>query len=187
MLDTINDVITALNKVAKRFYSLPDYYFHDGEVVGGENLKRLELRFMHEFSTQFSRIFEKQSAYQKLEYDFEVPKRFMWSDRANIAICKTYERLDKKFHRKVNMHEYFTTIPDFLVHAGQDDTQTENQKLIIEAKLNPNAPKGEVFKDIFHTFIYSNEYNFQCSIMLLVHFDKERWIKLLSEYFNDKY
>lgn len=58
MLETINDVIKALNKVAKRFYSFPDYYFHGGEVVGGENLKRLELRFMHEFSTQFSRIFE---------------------------------------------------------------------------------------------------------------------------------
>lgn len=187
MLDTINDVITALNKVAKRFYSFPDFYFHDDEVVGGENLKHLELRFMHEFSNQFSRIFEKQSTYQKLEYDFEVPKRFMWSDKANISIRKTYERLDRKFHSKVNMHEYFTTIPDFLVHAGQHDKQAENQKLIIEAKLNPNAPKGEVFKDIFHTFIYSNEYKFQCSIMLLVNLDKERWIKLLSEYIDENY
>ncbi|OEC55831.1 MULTISPECIES: hypothetical protein [unclassified Aeromonas] len=187
MLEIINDVITALNKVGKRFYSIEDFYFKNGEIVNGGNFRHLELRFMHEFSAQFSRGFEDNSAYQKLEYDFEIPKKFIWSETANIAISTTYEQLQhKRGHDKSDL-DYLTTIPDFLVHAGQHDKKTENQKLIIEAKLNPRTPKCEVFKDIFHTFIYSNEYEFQCSIMLLVHFNKERWIKLLTEYIKAGY
>jgi hypothetical protein len=139
----------------------------------GDELKKLERRFMIEFSIQFSALFKEQGSYQKLKYEFEIPKRFMFADDCNISIRNTFEKLNTRFGREVDMLKYFTTEPDFLVHAGQSVMDEDGQKLIIEAKLNPNLNKSEIFKDIFHTFIYSNQYNFQCSIMLLIHINEK--------------
>ncbi|MEQ4658123.1 topoisomerase DNA-binding C4 zinc finger domain-containing protein [Providencia manganoxydans] len=186
-INTVNDVIKVLNEIPSRFYSLTDHFFHDGAIIGGEGLKKLERRFMIEFSIQFERLFKNKGYYQKSEYDFEIPKKFMFSDNANISIRNTFEKLNSRFSRDVNMLKYFTTEPDFLVHAGQSVTNEESQKLIIEAKLNPNSNKGEIFKDIFHTFIYSNQYNFKCSIMLLVHINEKRWLNTFEEYIDKKY
>lgn len=186
-IDTVNDVIKTLNNIPSRFYSLTNHFFHDGKVKGGEGLKKLERRFMIEFSIQFAELFKNQGSYQKLEYEFEIPKQFMFSDNANTSIRNTFENLNTRFSRDVDMLEYFTTEPDFLVHAGQSVMNEESQKLIIEAKLNPNLNKAEIFKDIFHTFIYSNQYDFQCSIMLLVHINKKRWLKTFEEYIDKKY
>jgi len=185
--ETLNDVVKALNQIGERFYSLPNHYFLDGEIKKTESFKELELRFMNEFSTRFSNLIQNETSYQRLEYDFEIPKKFMWSGQENLEIRKTFIELSENPKKEVDMLSYFTTYPDFLVHAGQDNTNEENQKLIIEAKVNQNTRKGEIFKDIFHTFIYSNEYNFQCSIMLLVHFDEEKWVNLLNEYVSKGY
>ncbi len=186
-INTVNDVIKVLNEIPSRFYSLTDHFFHDGKIIGGGRLKKLERRFMIEFSIQFERLFKNEGYYQKSEYDFEIPKKFMFSDNANISIRNTFEKLNSRFSRDVNMLKYFTTEPDFLVHAGQSVTNEESQKLIIEAKLNPNLNKGEIFKDIFHTFIYSNQYNFKCSIMLLVRINEKRWLNIFEEYIYKKY
>lgn len=185
--NTISDVIKALNEVPRRFYSLTNHFFHNGEIKGGEELKKLERRFMIEFSIQFAALSKDQASYQKLEYEFEIPKKFMFSDNPNISIRDTFSNLNTRFSKDIDMLEYFTTEPDFLVHAGQSVVNKESQKLIIEAKLNPSLNKAEIFKDIFHTFIYSNQYNFQCSIMLLVHINEKRWLKTFQEYVDQKF
>lgn len=140
---------------------------------------------MEAFAIQFDKLFEKKLAYKRLKYDFEIPKRFMWSERANVNIREKFLALKNKHGHEIDMLKYFTTVPDFLVHAGQSNMKAVSQNLIIEAKLNSNPKKAEIFKDIFHTFIYSSEYNFQCSIMLLVNLDKEKWVNLFKEYIEN--
>jgi hypothetical protein len=85
------------------------------------------------------------------------------------------------------MHDYWEKEPDFLVHANQLDRSPANQKLIIEAKTNPSTSKNEILKDIFHTCIYANKYDFQNNVLLLVHIDEKKWIGCLSEYVKRKY
>ncbi|EKO3486377.1 topoisomerase DNA-binding C4 zinc finger domain-containing protein [Vibrio fluvialis] len=182
----IADVLKALDGVGERFYRYRHIYFDNGNLVDTKQVKKLERRFMIEFSSQFSRGFQSKGLYEKLEYDFEVPKQFMWGENPNSSIRRTWETLNSS-RRDVDMIEYFTTEPDFLVHRGEDNMLPDNQKLIIEAKVNPRTSKGGVFKDIFHTFIYSNVYDFQCSVMLLVNFEKERWLEYFYEYYNSGY
>lgn len=191
MLDSINDIIKAINNIDRRFYNYQDIHFCDDELINNERIKHLELRFMNEFSTQFSKVTINKSSYQKLEYDFEIPKKFMWSDNnvdnSVISIRRTWENLNSKYNEETDMIKSFTTIPDFIVHGGAEDNSEKNQKLIIEAKVNPRTPKGEIFKDLFHTFIYSNKYNFQCSILMLINMQKDSWVKTLKEYMSKDY
>ncbi len=186
MNSTINDVVAALNLIDRRFYEFDDFYFLDNKLADGENVKHLELRFMMEFSNKFSQLYNKSSSYEKLLYDFEIPKKFMWSEKADFQIRDTWKKLNERF-RNANMMDYFVAKPDFLVHAGQESMEPDNQKLIIEAKVNPKASKGEIFKDIFNIFIYSNKYNFQYSVLLVVNIRKKQWIKFLHEYFSENY
>lgn len=187
IINTINDVVSALNEIPNRFYSITNHSFRDGKIEGNDELKKLERRFMIEFSIKFAALFNDQGFYKELEYDFEIPKEFIFSGIGNDSIRNTFESLNTRLNKEVDMLEYFTTVPDFLVHAGQSDMNKESQKLIIEAKLNPDSKRGEIFKDIFHTFIYSNQYDFQCSIMLLIHISEKRWLKLFEEYIEQGY
>lgn len=185
VINTVNDVIKTLNEVPSEFYSLTEYYYQDGEIKSSDKIRHHELRFMKAFAIQFDKLFKGDRSYNRLSYDFEIPKKFMWSEREDIKIRETFLAIKDKYEQEIDMLKYFTTIPDFLVHAGQSNVEAVNQHLIIEAKLNSNPKKSEIFKDIFHTFIYSNKYNFQCSIMLLVNLDKKRWIKIFREYIEN--
>lgn len=185
MQDLIKDIISALENVEERFYKLADISFDDGDMKNNENFKTLELRFMQAFSIKFSQEMGNKNIYKKVNYDFEVPKKFMWSNNPDLDIRTTWERLNSK--SSTDMIKYFTTVPDFLVHNSQNTMSEENQQIIIEAKTNPNTSKSEVYKDIFHTFIYSNKYNFKCSIILLVNINKSKWFKDLNSYILENY
>jgi len=189
--NSLRDVVEAINNVNQRFYNYQDIQFCNDELINNEKIKHLELRFMNAFSTQFSKVTDNEPSYNNLEEDFEVPKKFMWADNgvdnSDIEIRRTWERLNSNFNKETDMIKSFTTIPDFLVHGGAEDHSEENQKLIIEAKVNPRTAKGEIFKDLFHTFIYSNKYNFQCSILMLINMNKEKWINKFLEYISEGY
>lgn len=191
MQDPLNDIITAINNINRRFYDYQDIHFFDDTLIDNKKIKHLELRFMNEFSTQFSKIAENEQFYKRFEIDFEVPKKFMWPldglDESDLSIRKTFEHFSSRYYKDANMLEYFTTIPDFLVHGGAKDCTKENQQIIIEAKVNPHAPKGEIFKDIFHSFIYSNKYKFKYTIIMLINIDKKRWVNTFLQYIQDGY
>ncbi|BAZ41856.1 hypothetical protein NIES4101_78240 [Calothrix sp. NIES-4101] len=184
MNDIINDVTRALGRIDQRFYELPDIAFSGGILIDRDNIKQLEKRFMMEFSRKYTALMRDNGClYNGVEYDFEIPKMFMWGKEEDFAIRETWERLNEK--RDIDMIEYFTMLPDFLVHAGQN--KQDDQRLIIEAKVNPNTSKNEVFKDIFHTFIYANKYNFQNNVILLINIELAKWQKWLLEYYKSYY
>lgn len=181
----ISDVIRALDNIEKRFFEIEDLIFFEGNLTELPDVRRLERRFMHEFAIQYAKNMSRSDAlYQGVEYDFEVPKKFMWYTNPDIPIRKTAEYINIKYGSSVNMREYMESQPDFLVHACQSNMEYPNQKLIIEAKTNPNTPIGEAIKDIFHIFIYANKYNFQYNVLMLVHIDIDKWTNWLKEYVN---
>ena len=179
MNEVTSHVVQALDQIDSRFYGLDDIAFQNGALVDSNSTRNLERRFMIEFSRQYTAIMEKnQNQYVGVEYDFEVPKKFMWYANPDLEIRETHSRLNER--RDVDMLAYFEQQPDFVVHAGQRNM--DDQRLILEAKVNTRTSKGEAFKDIFHTLIYANKYQFQNSVLMLVNLDLMKWLRWLSEY-----
>jgi hypothetical protein len=179
MNESILHVIQALNAIEQRFYGLDDFTYHNGELVDGNRIRNLERRFMIRFSMKFEAIRDDLvNVYRDVKCDFEIPKRFIWGEDCDPSICSTFEHLNS--YRDVDMNSYFETQPDFLVHESQGSWG--DQRLIIEAKANPNTSRGEALKDIFHIMIYANHYHFSNSILLLANIDLRRWLSWLCYY-----
>lgn len=179
MNKVISHVVQALDMVDERFYGLDDIAFESDELINNNAIRNLERRFMIEFSHQYAVIMDQNGTeYESVQYDFEVPKKFMWSEKPDLEIRHTFERLSER--KDVDMLAYFEMQPDFVVHASQGNM--DHQRLIMEAKVNPNTSKGGIYKDIFHTLIYSNKYNFHNSVLLLVNIELSRWLQQLSSY-----
>ncbi|OAN16489.1 hypothetical protein A3K86_10725 [Photobacterium jeanii] len=187
MTKLINDVLNALECVDRDYYSIPDISFDNGKLIDNEKTRNLERRFMQAFSTEFSILNRSSSSYKDFKFDFEVPKKFMWYDNPDLNIRRTWEELNNRIGKEIDMHDYWEKIPDFLVHSCHDDKSSENQKIIIEAKVNPSSSRNEALKDIFHIFIYTNKYNFQCGVIMLIHTEKDKWVKWLLEYMTNNY
>jgi hypothetical protein len=187
MSPVIEDVVAALKKIDARFYQIEDVAFDEGRLIDLGKVRNLERRFMHAFSIEYEKLMNREDAlYEGAEYDFEVPKKFMWYDNPDLSVRKTWEYINDKYGRSVDMLKYFEAQPDFLVHADQKDMTFPNQILIVEAKTNPSTSKGEAFKDIFHTFIYANKYNFQHNVLMLINLDLQRWHGWFKEYCSHK-
>lgn len=184
MNETISHVIQALDAVEERFYGLESFAYADGSLVKDGEARKLERRFMIEFSNKFAAVKgENADSYHKVEHDFEIPKRFIWNDYTDPDILKTFESLS---HREgVDMSTYFETQPDFLVHESQGSMS--DQRLIIEAKTNPNTSRQEALRDIFHVMIYSNCYHFSASVLMLVNIDMQKWLGWLAHYQRESY
>jgi hypothetical protein len=184
MNETISHVIQALDAVEERFYGLDNFAYADGSLVNGGEARKLERRFMIAFSQKFAAVMgENGDSYSKVEYDFEVPKRFIWSDYSDPSILRTFEKLSTR--EGVDMSSYFETQPDFLVHEGQGSSI--DQRLIIEAKTNPNTSRQDALKDIFHVMIYSNCYHFSANVLLLINVDMQKWLGWLTHYQAESY
>lgn len=193
MNDIINHVKEAVNSVEEGYYSLKDVAQIDGELESqSQKKKTLENRFMIRFSTKYSKLFDNNpQIYRGLEEDFEIPKKYMYSDIADNEIRKTWESLHEKetmtSSKDQIMFNYFTTIPDFVIHKDQLDQSEEGQKLIIECKTSFSSNNVEMLKDIFHINIYSEKYNFQNNVLLLANIKKDDWMEVLAEYKTQNY
>ncbi|MDT0676473.1 hypothetical protein [Autumnicola musiva] len=191
----LSDLITALDNIDRKYYQMQNVAFKNGilEFDSDEELKSYERRFMMEFAVQYSKIFvtDADEIYKGTQRDFEIPKKFMYYRVPDITIKETFERLSKKEYKKNSssevMSQYFTTIPDFLIHKSQNNSNEKFQKLIVEAKTNPNPSKVEIFKDIFHINIYAEKYNYQNSVILLINYTKEKWLADLRSYLANRY
>lgn len=190
----LNDLIKAVRNIPKQFYETQDISYKNGTLKkGSEELKCYERRFMIQFSIQYSKILENDtnSVYMGTQTDFEIPKKYIYSSESDEKIRDTFEKLNKK-ESKSNlnseiMFKYFTTFPDFLIHKSQENNENEFQKLIIEAKTNPQPSKVEIFKDIFHINIYSEKYNYQNCVILLINYPKNKWLADFRSYLANQY
>lgn len=190
----LTDLIKAVSNIPKQYYETPDIYYKNGTLKkDSEELKNYERRFMIQFSIQYSKILDNDTnhIYTGSQTDFEIPKKYMYSSESDERIRDTFEKLNKK-ESKSNlnseiMFKYFTTVPDFLIHKGQENNENEFQKLIIEAKTNPQPSKVEIFKDIFHINIYAEKYSYQNCVILLIHYPKKKWLADFRSYLANQY
>lgn len=195
MNNILSDLIKALNNIDRKYYEMQNVVFNNGilEFDSDEDLKNYERRLMIEFAVQYSKLFgeDTNQLYNGTQTDFEIPKKYMYYGNPDEKIKDTYEKLsNKEYKSKSNsemMFNYFTTIPDFLIHKSQNNFDEEFQKLIVEAKTNPNPSKIEIFKDIFHINIYAEKYNYQNCVILLINYPEKKWLTDLRSYLANRY
>ena len=72
------------------------------------------------------------------------------------------EEIARDFHIKDGM------FPDMIFHKDQCNNVTENQKLILECKINNGLNYDDFGQDLAKLVIYISEINFQKSIFLIV-------------------
>lgn len=84
-----------------------------------------------------------------------------------IRLAKNEQLIDKF---KLSERLY----PDIVFHKGQDDNLTENQKLIIECKINTNLSYEDFEYGLIKLYIYCDEINFQNGLFIIANNSVER-------------
>jgi hypothetical protein len=185
----ISDIKTAINNIDEYYFEMPVVYLDvKNLIVDEESTKTYERRLMIEFASQYGKIIDRDvnNIYKGTKKDFEVPKRYMWSDISDLKVRETFIKLND-LDDSETMFDYMTTIPDFFIHKHQSNKDKNNQKLIIEAKTGLSKSKIEFLKDIFHINIYADKYDFQNNVLLFIHIPKTKWLEYMKEYIQEKY
>ncbi|WP_321344480.1 hypothetical protein [uncultured Draconibacterium sp.] len=185
----IRDVKIALNNIHSDYFEMPVVSLNgENLIIDNDDLKNYERRFMIEFASQYGKLIDTDldNIYNGTKKDFEIPKKYMWSEAPDLKVRETFQKLNEKDDSET-MLNYITTYPDFLIHKHQTDKTPNNQKLIIEAKTGLSKSRIEFLKDIFHINIYADKYDFQNNVLLLIHLPKYKWTEYLEEYYKCRY
>ena len=77
--------------------------------------------------------------------------------------------------------------PDIVFHKEQEDNSTENQKLIVECKINRNLSYVDFEYDLVKLYIYCDEINFQTGLFIIVNNSVQRienHLKRFKEFYD---
>jgi hypothetical protein len=157
----LNDLGKAITKVESRYCTW--------EYTSKKYLQKIERVFAYELYHQYRIIIEKnKNRYANLRLDGEIQKQFS----NNINSCGTnYNFEQARF------------APDMVVHLGQIDRNSQNQKLIVEIKIR-TIEKKELAKTILKFNHYIRELNFQYAVFLSVNTTLISVAKKLKEIFD---
>lgn len=76
--------------------------------------------------------------------------------------------------------------PDLVFHAGQDDNNPDNQKIVVECKINRNLKYYAFAYDFAKLYLCTNEINFQKAIFIIVNNDEHNIENYINK-FKEKY
>lgn len=186
MNEVLNDLEDAIDLVPSSFYGITRMIVEDGELnQAAPDVVIYEDRFVVKLTSNFDRIINsKPDFYLNCYTDGMILKHFLEQRNEGNYLYSTYSRLKS---RNTNLGEIITTIPDFIIHAGQENFTLENQKLVIEVKTTNRLKKNDFFWDFFKLNVYVDFFNFQNGVYLILRQDFNRIVRLLEKYINKGY
>lgn len=98
----------------------------------------------------------------------EDPELFPQSD-----FGKRVFNLEKHRKLKVDFEINEITKPDLFFHRSQEDTNPENQKIVLECKIETNLSEKKLQKDLAKLIIFIDQLNFQKGILLICNNESE--------------
>lgn len=75
--------------------------------------------------------------------------------------------------------------PDLFFHLSQDDNNPENQRIILECKIDKNLNENKFKKDLAKLIIFIEQLNYQKGILLIVNNDLERIKNFYNDFVNE--
>ena len=76
-------------------------------------------------------------------------------------------------------------IPDIFFHLSQEDNTPENQRIVLECKIDKNLNKFKFQKDLAKLIIYIEQINFQKGIMLVCNNELEHIQNYSTDFVNE--
>lgn len=185
MNETLQDLITAINRIPGFYYSMPAIAVHNDNLATStrsEEVKYYERRFVAHLKSEYDNLIKNGATenYQDVNTDLEVIKKYIYSERPDNAIVDAYKKLTGRDNKKT--FDTITTIPGFFIHKEQDDWDEEFQRLAMEVKTLPAINTDDFFLDLFKINVYVEKYHFQNGVYLLVNNDFLRIEELTNDY-----
>jgi len=143
----LEDLIDAIESIDDEYCSWT--YYH-------ETIQKTERVFAYELYHQLKLIATiKKTQYDGIKFNGEIGKKIL-QDITQLGTGFTVKQ--KNFS------------PDLVLHKGQIDKQSDNQKLIIEIKTN-NTTDEKITKDIIKLYYGIENLNFQFGVFISVNTD----------------
>lgn len=187
MNEILLDLISAVNSIPEFYYTMPTVsVLNDNLEIDNNELKNYERRFVAQLKSEYDKLINDGPTgnYQEVNTDFEVIKRYIYTNNPDKSIEATYKKLNNKNDNKTQ--QTITTIPDFFIHKQQDNREEEFQKLAVEAKTTSQLDEDDFFLDLFKLNVYVEKYNFQNGVYLIANNDSNTVRQLAVAYLQQK-
>jgi hypothetical protein len=172
----IEDALSAINK--RDYIAInPSSRIIDGQLIS-TNYSQDEIRPENNFVSSLKG--EVKTLIKKRDFnENKNPELFPQSE-----ISKYVFDLPQHFDLRKDFEIKTTIFPDLFFHKSQDDTSPENQRIVLECKIDNNLNKFKFQKDLAKLIIYIEQLNFQKGIMLVCNNELEKIQAYTSEFVN---
>jgi len=187
MNEILIDLKNAVNSIPEFYYTMPTVnVINDNLDIDNDKLKRYERRFVAQLKSEYDKLINDGSTgnYKEVNTDFEVIKRYIYTDNPDESIEATYIKLINKNDNKT--FQTITTIPDFFIHKQQDNREEAFQKLAVEAKTTSQIDDDDFFLDLFKLNVYVEKYNFQNGVYLIANNNSNTVRQLAKSYLKQR-
>lgn len=181
MNEILIDLKNAVNSIPEFYYTMSTVnIINDNVDIDNDELKFYERRFVAQLKSEYDKLINDGSTgnYEEVNTDFEVIKRYIYTDNPDKSIEATYKKLSNKDDNKT--FQIITTIPDFFIHKQQDNREEAFQKLVVEVKTTSQLDKDDFFLDLFKLNVYVEKYNFQNGVYLIAN-NKSKTVRQLAK------
>jgi hypothetical protein len=187
MNEILLDLTNAVNSIPEFYYTMPTVsILNDNLDIDNEEIKYYERRFVAQLKSEYDKLIKEGSTgnYEEVNTDFEVIKRYIYTDNPDKSIEATYKKLSNKNDNKT--FQTITTIPDFFIHNQQDNREEAFQKLAVEAKTTDQLYEDDFFLDLFKLNVYVEKYNFQNGVYLIANNNSNTVRHLAKSYLRQR-
>lgn len=187
MNEILLDLKKAVNSIPEFYYTMPTVnVINDNLDIDNDEFKFYERRFVAQLKSEYDKLINDGSTgnYNEVHTDFEVIKRYIYTDYPDKSIEATYKKLNNKNNNKT--FKTITTIPDFFIHKQQDNREEEFQKLAVEAKTTNQLDGEDFFLDLFKLNVYVEKYNFQNGVYLIANNNSNTVRQLAISYLKQR-
>jgi hypothetical protein len=187
MNEILIDLKNAVNSIPEFYYTMPTVsVINDNLNIDNDESKYYERRFVAQLKSEYDKLINDGSTgnYKEVKTDFEVIKRYIYTQNPDRSIIATYEKLSKKNINKT--FQTITTIPDFFIHKQQDNREEVFQKLAVEAKTTSQLDEDDFFLDLFKLNVYVEKYKFQNGVYLIANNNSNTAIQLAKSYLQQR-
>ncbi len=188
MNEILFDLKNAVNSIPDFYYTMPTVsILNDNLDIDNEEIKYYERRFVAQLKSEYDKLIKEGSTgnYEEVNTDFEVIKRYIYTDNPDKSIEATYKKLSNKNDNKT--FQTITTIPDFFIHKQQDNREEAFQKLAVEAKTTDQLNEDDFFLDLFKLNVYVEKYNFQNGVYLIANNNSNTVKQLAKSYLRQRF
>ena len=185
----IHNLLTALQEIEPAHYLTPNIRMvEDVCNVFGDGFTTYENNFTGQLSTHYAILAKTGQTNEPQGFlrQLQIPKHYVYSEDRDNLVALTVEKLRDIPGNGENELSELLTIPDFIIHKHQENSEIENQLLILEVKTEANLSYAKFAWDFFKLNLYLNKFNFQTACFLVVNNSKEAIYSYVSRYLNEK-